>query len=95
MSNIYKKVGATTTASIYVSNEQEKLIITPSNITQKNRPVFYLNGGNPSKYISGLFTTKNPAAFSGDTKHPITGMKQFFTVTFQDEGETLLVEGLK
>lgn len=98
MIKLYKKVGANITASIYVSEDKEKLILTPvnRNYNQPKKPVYYLKRGYPkqaAEYLSGLFATKDPAVFSGDTKHPISGMKQLFTVTFKDKGETLVMEG--
>lgn len=99
MTKLFKKVGSNTTASIYASDDKEKLILVPVNrsYNQTKKPVFYLKRGKGSQkahYLSGLFATKDPAVFSGDTKHPITGMKQLFTVTFQDGGEKLVLEGL-
>jgi len=95
----YKKLGATSAASIYMADDKEQLIIIPVNRTYSivKKPVFYLKRKKPSQkpvYLSGLFPTKDPAVFSGDTKHPITGMKQMFSVTFKEGGESLLLEGL-
>jgi len=95
---IYQKIAENVSASIYVSEDKEKLILTPvnRNYNQPKKPVYYLKRGYPkqaAQYLSGLFATKDPAVFSGDRRHPITGMKQLFTVTFQNKGETLVMEG--
>ena len=99
MTKLFKKAGSNTTASIYVAEDSDKLILVPVNrsYNQTKKPVFYLKRGKGSQkayYLSGLFATKDPAVFSGDTKHPITGLKQMFSVIFQDGGETLILEGL-
>lgn len=99
MTKIFKKAGSNTTASIYVSDDKEKLILLPVNrsYNQTKRPVYYLKkgtGNQKPEYLSGLFATKDPAVFSGDVRNPITSMKQLFTVTFQEGGETLVLEGL-
>jgi hypothetical protein len=99
MTKTFKKSGANITASIYVSDDKEKLILLPVNrsYNQTKKPVFYLKrgkGNQKPEYLSGLFATKDSAVFSGDTKNPITGVKQLFKVTFQDGGETLVLEGL-
>ena len=95
----YRKLGATSAASIYMADDKEQLILIPVNRTYSivKKPVFYLKRKKPSQkpvYLSGLFPTKDPAVFSGDVKHPITGMKQMFSVTFKEGGETLVLEGL-
>lgn len=95
----YRKLGATSAASIYMADDKEQLILIPVNRTYSivKKPVFYLKRKKPSQkpvYLSGLFPTKDSAVFSGDTKHAITGMKKMFTVTFQEAGETLVLEGL-
>ena len=100
MTKLFKKAGANTTASIYVSDDKEKLILLPVNrsYNQTKRPVYYLKRGagkQKPEYLSGLFATKDPAVFSGDVKHPVTGMKTLFKITFQDKGETILLEGLR
>ena len=99
ISKTFKKTGANTTASIYVSDDKEKLVLVPVNrsYNQTKHPVYYLKrgaGNQKAEYLSGLFATKNPAVFSGDVKNPITGMKQMFSVTFKEGGESLLLEGL-
>ena len=99
MTKTFKKAGSNITASIYVADDKDKLIFVPVNrsYNQTKSPVYYLKRGKGSQkaeYLSGLFATKNPAVFSGDVKNPITGMKQLFTVTFQEGGETLVLEGL-
>ena len=94
MIKTYMKTGATTTASIYISETGEKLIVVPTNMNQKNKPVFYLRRGNPAQYVSGLFKTKNPTIFSGDIKDIYTGTKQLFIVRFQDKGDNLVIEGM-
>ena len=98
MRKLFKKAGSNTTASIYL-NDKEKLILLPVNrsYNQTKRPVYYLKKGKAKQkpeYLSGLFATKDPAVFSGDLRNPITGMKKMFTVTFQEAGETLVLEGL-
>lgn len=95
----YRKLGATSAASIYMADDKEQLILIPVNRTYSivKQPVFYLKRKKPSQkpvYLSGLFPTKDPAVFSGDVRNPITSMKQLFTVTFQEGGETLVLEGL-
>ena len=99
MTKLFKKAGSNTTASIYVSDDKEKLILVPVNreYTISKKPSYYLKKAKANQkpfYLSGLFPTKDPAVFSGDTKHPITGLKQMFSVIFQDGGETLILEGL-
>ena len=99
MTKTFKKSGANITASIYVAEDSDKLILVPVNrsYNQTKKPVFYLKrgkGSQKSEYLSGLFATKDPAVFSGDVRNPITSMKQLFTVTFQEGGETLVLEGL-
>jgi len=95
----FRKLGATSAASIYMADDKEQLILIPVNRTYSivKKPVFYLKRKKPSQkpqYLSGLFGTKDQAVFSGDIKHPITGMKQLFTVTFKEGGEKLVLEGL-
>ena len=99
MTKTFKKSGANITASIYVADDKEKLILVPVNreYTISKKPSYYLKKAKANQkpiYLSGLFPTKDPAVFSGDVKHAITGMKQMFTVTFQEAGETLVLEGL-
>ena len=99
MTKLFKKSGSNTTANIYLADDKDKLILVPVNrsYNQTKKPVYYLKRGKGSQkpiYLSGLFPTKDPAVFSGDVKHAITGMKQMFTVTFQEGGETLVLEGL-
>jgi hypothetical protein len=99
MTKTFKKSGANITASIYVAEDSDKLILVPVNrsYNQTKKPVFYLKRGKGSQkahYLSGLFATKDPAVFIGDTKHPITGIKQMFSVTFKEGGEMLVLEGL-
>ena len=99
MTKLFKKAGSNMTASIYVSNDKEKLILVRVNreYTISKKPSFYLKKAKANQkpiYLSGLFPTKDPAVFSGDVKHPITGMKQMFSVTFKEGGESLLLEGL-
>jgi hypothetical protein len=99
MKKLYKKAGSNTTASIYLSDDKEKLILLPvsRSYNQIKKPVYYLKRGTGKQkptYLSGLFPTKDPAVFSGDVKNKITGMKQMFSVIFQDGGETLILEGL-
>lgn len=100
ISKTFKKTGANITASIYVADDKDKLILVPVNrsYNQTKKPVYYLKrgaGNQKAEYLSGLFATKNPAVFSGDVKNPITGMKTLFKITFQDKGETILLEGLR
>jgi hypothetical protein len=99
MTKLFKKAGSNTTASIYVADDKEKLILVPVNreYTISKKPSYYLKKAKANQkpfYLSGLFPTKDPAVFSGDIKHPITGMKQLFTVTFKEGGEKLVLEGL-
>jgi hypothetical protein len=99
MTKTFKKSGANITASIYVADDKEKLILVPVNreYTITKKPSFYLKKAKANQkpiYLSGLFPTKDPAVFSGDIKHPITGMKQMFSVTFKEGGEKLVLEGL-
>ena len=99
MTKTFKKSGANITASIYVAEDSDKLILVPVNrsYNQTKKPVFYLKRGKGSQkanYLSGLFATKDPAVFSGDIRNSITGMKTLFKVIFQDGGETLILEGL-
>ena len=99
MTKLFKKAGSNTTASIFVADDKDKLILVPVNrsYNQTKSPVYYLKRGKGSQkaeYLSGLFATKNPAVFSGDVKNPITGMKQLFTVTFKEGGEKIVLEGL-
>ena len=99
MTKLFKKAGSNTTASIYLADDKEKLILLPVNrsYNQTKKPVYYLKKGTGKQkpeYLSGLFATKDPAVFSGDVKHPITGIKQMFSVTFKEGGESLLLEGL-
>jgi len=99
MTKLFKKAGSNTTASIFVSDDKEKLILLPVNrsYNQTKKPVFYLKKGTGNQkplYLSGLFATKDPAVFSGDIRNSITGMKTLFKVIFQDGGETLILEGL-
>ena len=99
MTKLFKKAGSNTTAPIYVCDDKEKLILLPVNrsYNQTKKPVYYLKkgtGNQKPEYLSGLFATKDPAVFSGDTKHPITGIKQMFSVTFKEGGEMLVLEGL-
>jgi hypothetical protein len=95
----YNKCGATSAASIYMADDKEKLVLVPVNreYTITKKPSFYLKKAKANQkpiYLSGLFPTKDPAVFSGDIKHPITGMKQMFSVTFKEGGEKLVLEGL-
>lgn len=99
MTKTFKKSGANITASIYVAEDSDKLILVPVNrsYNQTKKPVYYLKrgaGNQKAEYLSGLFATKDPAVFSGDIRNPFTGMKQMFSVIFQDGGETLILEGL-
>ena len=99
MTKLFKKAGSNITASIYVAEDKEKLILVPVNreYTISKKPSYYLKRAKANQkpiYLSGLFPTKNPAVFSGDVKNKITGIKQLFTVTFQEGGETLVLEGL-
>jgi hypothetical protein len=96
---VYRKAGATQAVSIYQADDGNKLILIPVNRTynQAKKPVYYLKEsrkGRKPRYLSGLFVTSDPAVFSGDTKDPITGVKRMFTVTFEEGGERLIVEGL-
>lgn len=96
----YRKLGATSAASIYMADDKEKLILVPVNreYSIAKRPVFYLKRKRLSQkpqYLSGLFPTKDPAVFSGDVKNPITGIKQLFSVTFKEGGNSIELEGLK
>ena len=89
MTKLFKKAGSNTTASIYLADDKEKLILVPVNreYTITKKPSFYLKKAKANQrpiYLSGLFPTKNPAVFSGDVKNPITGIKQLFSVTFKD-----------
>lgn len=100
MTKLFKKAGSNTTASIYLADDKEKLILVPVNrsYNQIKKPVFYLKRGAGKQkpvYLSGLFATKDPAVFSGDIRNSITGMKTLFKITFQDKGETILLEGLR
>lgn len=100
MTKLFKKAGSNTTASIYVSDDKEKLILLPVNrsYNQTKKPVYYLKKGTGKQkpvYLSGLFATKDPAVFSGDIRNPITGIKQLFSVTFKDGGNSIELEGLK
>ena len=95
----FKKAGSNITASIYVADDKDKLILVPVNrsYNQTKSPVYYLKKGTGNQkpiYLSGLFATTDPAVFSGDIRNSITGMKQMFTVTFQEAGEALVLEGL-
>ena len=99
MTKLFKKAGSNITASIYVADDKDKLILVPVNrsYNQTKKPSYYLKKAKANQkpvYLSGLFATKDPAVFSGDVKHPITGMKTLFKITFQDKGETILLEGL-
>ena len=99
MTKLFKKAGSNTTASIYVADDKEKLILVPVNreYTISKKPSFYLKKAKANQkptYLSGLFPTKNPAVFSGDVKNPITGIKQLFSVTFKDGGNSIELEGL-
>jgi hypothetical protein len=99
MKKLFKKAGSNTTASIYLSDDKDKLILVPVNrsYSQTKKPVYYLKRGTSKKkpeYLSGLFATKDPAVFSGDIRNSITGMKQMFSVTFKEGGESLVLEGL-
>lgn len=89
----YSKIATNIGANIYVSEDQDKLILVPVNRQYEGKkPVFYLKRNKA--YLSGLFPTSDPAVFSGDTKDKITGLKQPFTVTFTDEGEAMIIEGV-
>lgn len=99
MTKIFKKAGSNTTASIYLADDKEKLILVPVNreYTISKKPSFYLKKAKANQkpfYLSGLFPTKDQAVFSGDIRNSITGMKTLFKVIFQDGGETLILEGL-
>lgn len=100
MTKLFKRVGANTTASIYVADDKEKLILVPVNreYTISKKPSYYLKKAKVNQkptYLSGLFPTKDPAVFSGDVKNQFTGMKQLFTITFKEGGATLVLEGLR
>lgn len=99
MKKSFRKAGSNTTASIYLADDKEKLVLVPVNrsYNQTKKPVYYIKRGTGNQkveYLSGLFPTKDPAVFSGDVRNPITGMKQLFTVTFQEGGDSLLLDGL-
>ena len=97
MKKTYKKVASNSTANIYNSEDNEKLILVSvnRNYNQNRKPLYYLKKGLPNQktqYLTGLFPTKDESIFSGDIKHPITGMKQFFTIHFQNKGDILIIE---
>ena len=99
MSKIYRKIAQPQGVAIYQADNGDKLILVPVNrdYQQSKRPIFYLKQGKGKqkpRYLSGLFATDNPSVFSGDTKDKITGIKRMFTVTFEEGGDRLIIEGV-
>ncbi len=95
MKKEYSRIATNVGANIYQSEDKDKLVLVPVNRKyegNRKKPIYYLKRNKA--YLSGLFATTDPAVFSGDIKHKITGIKQPFTVTFKDEGQALIIEGV-
>lgn len=100
MKKLFKKAGSNMTASIYVSDDKEKLILVPVDHTStiSKKPSLYLKKGTANRktgYVSGLFPPRGTAVYSGDINHPVAGMKQMFPITCKDGGEAVFLEGLR
>lgn len=90
----YSRIATNIGANIYQSDDKDKLVLVPVNRKYEGKkPVYYLKRNKI--YLSGLFPTTDPAVFSGDIKDNITGLKQPFSVTFTNDGETLIIEGVE
>ena len=96
MEQPYRKIVQTPQITIYES-QGTQLLLKPVNRTYKTKsPAYYLERkikGGKAEYISGLFRTKDPAAFSGDTMDPVTGMKNMFRLVFLEGGAQVKIEG--
>jgi len=92
----FKKIVQTPQITIYES-QGTQLLLKPVNRTYKTKtPAYYLEmkkKGGKAQYISGLFRTQDPAAFSGDTMDPVTGMKNMFRLVFLEGGSMVKIEG--